>query len=210
MKRQKQPAITNTRNQAEEREATALAIRIRQLKAEKITAKDAHFLERWNRDHTQAVCEAFLRSVPKGVYCQLAGRQQKVVDEFGARYEVALIGPSVDLFSVIATLHSRVSELAAIARPHQDADDAELHREKLRQEITKLERQSASLKIDIEQKMNSLVQKSEVVDRLEWLAGQLQSLGARLHRVGGPEAQTALNEFLEAMAIELDGGSLAV
>jgi hypothetical protein len=197
-------------NAAEEREASAIAIRLRQLRSEKLTAKDAVFLERWNRDHTKAVCEAFLRCVPKGVYCQLAGRQQKVVDEFGARYEVALIGSSVNLFSVIATLHSRVSELAAIARPFQDADDAELHREKLRQEIIKLEHQSAGLKIDIDKKMNSLVEKSDVIERLEWLAGQLQSLGSRLHRVGGPEAQMALNEFLEAMAIELDGGSLAV
>lgn len=197
-------------NAAEEREIAALGIRLRQLRSEKITAKDTLFLRRWQQETNQAICNEFIRAIPKGVYCQLAGRQQKVIDEFGARYDLPLLGPSIDLFAVIKTMHSRISELAAAARPYQDADEAELHREKLRQEIQKLERQSEVLRIDIQTRMSELVSREQVTDRLEWLSGQLQSLGARLYRVGGTESQIALNEFLEAMAIELEGGTLAV
>jgi hypothetical protein len=194
----------------DQRELAAMLIRAKQIRGEKINAKELSTLERWNKDYQAAVLTSALRGIPKGVYCQMAGRQQKVVDEFGARYDVPLGSPTVDMFQVVKALHSRVSELAATARPHLDIDDAELQREKLRQEIAKLERQSEILRIDIQTKLSELVSKAVVAERLEWLSGRLRSLGTRLHRVAGEEGQTALNEFLEQLAIEIDGGALAV
>ncbi len=206
----KRKPATATPSESEKEEIAALETRIKQIRGESISTAAAKKLDQWNRKLIQATREQSLRTLPKGVYCELAGRQQKVVDEFGVRYDVPLIGPSVDLFAVVQTLHSRVSELAAAARPYQDADDAELHREKLRQEIKKLERQSEQLNIQIKTQLAELVRREDVREKLGWLSGKLQSLGARLHRIAGDEGQKALNEFLEDIATELDGGTLAV
>lgn len=149
-----------------------------------------------------------LRRIPKGVYCRLSGRQQKVVDDFGHRYQIAITGPTVDLFHVIEALHSRVSELARAAKPTLDGDTAALEREKLKQEIINLERKAEISRITISERRHELVPRADVKHRLQWLSEQLRALGARLHRVGGDEAQAALNDFLRSMAEELDGGAL--
>lgn len=206
----RKPAAAIEPSPVEKEEIAALETRLRVLRGEPVTAAAQKQLDKWNKTFFESVREQSLRSLPKGVYCSLAGRQQKVVDEFGVRYDVAITGPVIDLYAVIQTLHSRVSELAAAARPYQDADDAELHREKLRQEIKKLERQSEQLSIDIRTKLSELVRRDDVREKLTWLSGKLQSLGARLHRVAGEEGQRALNEFLEDLAVEMDGGALAV
>lgn len=206
----RKPATAIEPSQVEKEEIAALETRLRILRGEPVTAAAQKQLDKWNKTFFESVREQSLRSLPKGIYCSLAGRQQKVVDEFGIRYDVAITGPVIDLFAVIQTLHSRISELAAAARPYQDADDAELHREKLRQEIKKLERQSEQLSIDIKTKLAELVRRDDVREKLTWLSGKLQSLGARLHRVAGEEGQRALNEFLEDLAVEMDGGALAV
>jgi hypothetical protein len=206
----KRKPATAQPSESEREEIAALETRLKQLRGEPTTAAATKHLDKWNRNLFESIREQSLRSLPKGVYCGLAGRQQKVVDEFGVRYDVPLIGPTVDLFAVIQTLHSRISELAAAARPFQDADDAELHREKLRQEIKKLERQSEQLTIDIRTKLAELVRKEDVREKLAWLSGKMQSLGARMHRIAGEEGTRALNEFLEDVATELDGGTLAV
>lgn len=206
----RKPAAAIEPSQVEKEEIAALETRLRILRGEPVTAAAQKQLDKWNKTFFESVREQSLRSLPKGIYCSLAGRQQKVVDEFGIRYDVAITGPVIDLFAVIQTFHSRISELAAAARPYQDADDAELHREKLRQEIKKLERQSEQLSIDIKTKLAELVRRDDVREKLTWLSGKLQSLGARLHRVAGEEGQRALNEFLEDLAVEMDGGALAV
>lgn len=194
----------------EQRERVALEIRLKQLRGEKLNGKELDLLDRWNRDFQRAVLAEGLRCIPKGVYCQMSGRQQRNVDEFGARYDIPLSTATVDLFATIKALHDRVSELAAAARPYADIDDAELMREKLRQEISKLEKQSESLQIDINTKLSELVPKQVVIDRLEWLTGRLRSLGTQLFRLAGTDAQNTLNEFLETLAKELEDGSLAI
>jgi hypothetical protein len=206
MSRTKQPAIASPQ---ETREKLALSLRLKQLQGEPLNGKELGILDKWTRDFQASVLIEGLRNVPKNVYCQMAGRQRNAVDEFAARYDVAVGGPSIDLYAVLNALHTRVSELAAAARPYQDVDDAELQREKLRQEISKLQKQSESLQIDINTKLSELVPKRVVAERFEILTGRLRSLGAQLFRVSGASAQQILNEFLEALAKELDDGVLA-
>lgn len=194
----------------EQREKLALELRLKQLRGEGLNGKELGILDKWNRDYQAAVLIEGLRCVPKNVYCQMAGRQRNAVDEFAARYDVEVSGPSIDLYHVINALHSRIMELAAAARPYQDVDDAELQREKLRQEISKLQKQSESLQIDISTKLSELVPKRVVSERLDLLTGRLRSLGAQLYRVSGEQAQNILNEFLEGLAKEIDDGVLAI
>jgi hypothetical protein len=189
-------------------EADGLRARLKQLDGGKITTREAKAIERWQREHAVEIREPLLRAVPKGLYCELAGRQQKVVDEFADRYDLAVGGPTVNLFAVVKELHTRVSELAAAARPNLDADESELVREKLRQEIGKLQRQSAGLQIELDKHMDKLLAKSDVQTGLDWLSSRLRALGTQLHRVVGQPGIDVVNEFLDALSAEIDGGAL--
>jgi len=196
--------------QLAQEEIRSLELRIKQLKTGSLNSKETNLLAAWTKRHREEIREELFRDVPKNVYCDLAGRQRKSVDEFGVNYSIPVNGPVINLYAAIQSLHTRVSELASVARPYEDVDDIELEREKLKQEIGKLKRQSEVLDIDIKTRMNELVSRELVIDKLNWLSGQLRALGAQLHRVGGPDAQIALNEFLEKIAEELDGGSLSI
>ena len=203
-------SIDTNQTQLKNEELLFLEIRIKQLQGSDLTTREAACIARWDKRYRESIRSDLLRELPKGVFCDLAGRQRKSVDEFAANYRIPVDGPTINLYAVINSLLTRVSELAAIARKHDDVDEIELEREKLKQEIVKLRRQSEILDIDIKMRMNQLVSREDVAVRLSWLSGQLQALGSRLHRVGGPESQLALNEFLENLAVELDGGSLSL
>jgi hypothetical protein len=189
-------------------ELAGIAARKKQIEGGKLTARETTALAKWQREMAQEMRGQFLKEIPKGVYCELAGRQQKVVDEFGARYDIPVDVPTINLYAVIKDLHTRVSELAAAARPNLDADEAELVREKLRQEIGKLQRQSAALQIDLDRHMDKLLAKSDVQTGLDWLASRLRAMGTQLHRVCGQAGIDVVNEFLDALAAEIEGGAL--
>lgn len=189
-------------------ELAGIAARKKQIEGQKLTARETAALAKWQREQAAEMRSQLLREIPKGVYCELAGRQQKVVDEFGVRYDIAVDVPTVNLFSVVKDLHTRVSELAAAARPNLDADEEELVKEKLRQEIGKLQRQSAALQIDLDRHMDKLLAKADVQAGLDWLASRLRAMGPQLHRVCGQAGIDAVNEFLDALAAEIEGGGL--
>jgi hypothetical protein len=189
-------------------ELAGIAARAKQLKGDKLTTRETQALTRWQRELAAELRATILSEIPKGIYCEMAGRQQKVVDEFGARYDIAVDVPTINLFVVIKELHTRVSELAAAARPNLDADEEELVKEKLRQEIGKLQRQSAGLQIELDRHMDKLLAKADVQAGLEWLASRLRALGTQLHRVCGQPGVDAVNEFLDALAAEVEAGAL--
>jgi len=189
-------------------ETAGIRARLKELEGKKLTTRETSAVARWQREWAAEIRGRLLRHLPKGVYCELAGRQQKVVDEFGARYDIPVDVPEIDLAAVVNALHTRVSELAAAARPNLDSDEAELVKEKLRQEIGKLQRQSAGLQIELDKHMDRLLAKADVQNGLDWLASRLRALGSQLYRVAGPEAVGCVNEFLDALAVELDGGAL--
>lgn len=183
---------------------------MKELKGAKLNTKQQAFLIAWKNKVEADIRSRLLKNIQKKTYAEMAGRQSQEIDRFGERYSVPITGPSINLYQAINVLHTRVSELAAIAKPHLDADEAELQKIKLKEEISKLQGQSELLKIEIQTKMAELVKRADVVEKLQWLSGQLQAFGSRLHRVGGPETQLALNEFLESIAVEIDGGQLSV
>jgi hypothetical protein len=184
----------------------ALEAKLKLARGGTLLKREEQLIESYDRQQFAEVVDKFLHAVPKGVYCELAGRQHKVVDEFGDRYDIPCDLPSIDLFAVVSALHSRVSELAAAARPYLDGDEAELEKEKLKQEIGKLQRQSSLLQIDIEKHMDQLVEKTSLNAGMEWLSARLRTLGSQVHRVAGDEALECVNEFLDALATELETG----
>lgn len=193
---------------ADETELAGLRARIKQLETGQITDRERRAIEKWRRAEAEAMAETLLHNIPKGVYCALAGRQQKVVDEFGRRYDIPVDVPSIDLYAVVSELHTRISEFAAAARPNLEADEAELVREKLRQEIGKLQRQSATIQIELDRHMDRLLAKHDVQAGLDWLSNKLRAMGTRLARECGQAGVDALNELLNEFADEAENGTL--
>ena len=56
--------------------------------------------------------------------------------------------------------------------------------------------------------MDKLLAKADVQNGLDWLASRLRAMGTQLHRVVGQPGVDAVNEFLDALAAEIEGGAL--
>jgi hypothetical protein len=170
-------------------------------RGQKLSREESRALDWAGRRQREQMADETLRALPKGLYCRLAGRQQKVVDEQASRYGLPLLGATVDLYSVVKAYHDF---LAANAARLSDNTDVDLQRVKLQAEIEVLERRVKLLDADIADRKGRLISRAELVDRLEAFSGRLRGLGDRLLRQFGNDALAMLNEFLsgEASAAE--------
>ncbi len=191
------------------REIAAVEARLKQLRGEPLSRqnlRDVDWLE--NRDRARFVSQ-WQAAVPTGEYCQLAGRQHKLVDDAAGLYDLPLDGPTVDLREAIRALHDLIASNAhRIRDPHGDLEFAELKEEKLRQEIGKLEKENAKAAIDLDYARGNAIPRAAVRDGLVMLQAQLRTLGQVLGRIS-PEARDALHDALTSLAAEIESGSLA-
>ncbi len=89
-----------------------------------------------------------LRTVPKGLYCEMAGRQHKLIDDCVRRYNLPAAGETVDLFEVITFLHNLLAK-----KGHRLADDDEiaaLEKQKVQQQVEKLRNESLRMQLTLE------------------------------------------------------------
>ena len=184
----------------------AIELKLKKLRGTKLTQKEQQQLDSYDKQEAERITREFCAAVPKMRYCELAGRQVKSVNEFGERYGIACDEEKVNLFVVIKDFHTLASELYKKAQTNLDLDEIELEREKLKQEIAKLQRQSAVLDIDIQKRMETLVDRVAIVAGLEWLSAKLRALGTRIHSIAGQDGVDAVNEFLDDLATEMERG----
>ena len=200
------PTESQTDALAREKSIAALELKLKQLRGTKLTQAEQKQLDSYEKQQAEIITREFCAAVPKMRYCELAGRQVKSVNEFGERYGIACDEEKVNLFSVIKDLHTRVSEYYAKSQFNIDGDELELQREKLKQEIGKLQRQCALLDIERDKKMESLVERADIVAGLEWFSAKLRAMGTRFHKIGGDDAVSALNKLLKEIATEMERG----
>lgn len=152
-----------------------------------------------------------LASMPKGMYCQLAGRRHNQIDDLAAKHRIPIDGASIDMYAAMRRIHEILFE----ARPRGAVDDepegdfAELEKKKLQQEIVKLVRQNERLLHQIDEDRGSVVDRVDVRDRLAWLSMRLRALGQQLRKSrGGEDAQQVLNDALKQIGDEIEAGTL--
>lgn len=147
--------------------------------------------------------------MPKGVYCSLVDRQQKLVDEFAERYPIPCDGASIDLYAVLTAFHDLVIEHSHVFA--DDDDSNALKKEKLREEILERRLRNRKLEVQIEVEEGKIIYREQLRETLHWFAAKLRSLGKQLGRTKtGADAQRRLNEYLAQLAIEIDSGRLNV
>lgn len=194
-----------------DRTERALSAALKKHRGEPLSQRESRDLTWWEKEQRDRVVDDLLTTLPKGIYCDLAGRQQKLVDEFAERYGVPCDGPTVNLYRAVNAMHDLIVENAHLLAADMDEDQVKLQHEKLRQEVLQLQKRNERLAIQIEADRGEVVYKSELREALSWLSLRLRALGRQLQKSKtGNDAQKTLNEFLEQLAKEIEVGRLAV
>jgi len=180
---------------------------LKEARGESLTRADAEAVNYYRRHQITELRPEILASIPKGIYCELSGRKHKVIDDQADRYRLPIGGPVVDLFDAVAAFHDF---LADHARDLMVDGDGDLKAEKLRKEIAVLERRAKILDGEIRQQRSQWIAKSDVHSRLRWMVGRLQKMAEEIGKMAGADAQRFINDWLEEMAVEMEGGRLNV
>ncbi|TWU15972.1 hypothetical protein [Allorhodopirellula heiligendammensis] len=213
---------TTTRATGRDRTRRALTAALRLHDGEKLTQAEKRDLTAHQKQTRNEIAGELLAAIPKGIYCQMAGRQQRTIDEQADRYDLPIDGPTIDLFAAIKSYHDLITANARVIRAADDAEaitagdvdemtHAELQMLKMREEITKLQRGNESLAIKVTKERGDTIDRSELRHLLGWLSTRLEGFGQQLRRSdGGEDAQKCLNEFIEHLAAECESGVLQV
>lgn len=207
---------------ANDRTRRALTAAVRHHDGEKLTQAEKRDLAAYRKQTRSEIAGELLTAIPKGIYCQMAGRQQRTIDEQADRYDLPIDGPTIDLFAAIKSYHDLITANARVIRAADDAEaiaagdvedltHAELQILKMREEITKLQRGNESLAIRVTKERGDTIDRHELRHLLGWLSTRLEGFGQQLRRSdGGQDAQQCLNEFIEHLAAECESGVLQV
>lgn len=170
-----------------------------------IQRADASWLDHIRR---KQITGEVLADLPKDIYCQMASQPRSNVDDHAKSFGIPLSGRSVDLFAVIKAFHELIAKNKKALFAGEESNN--LKDEKVKFEVASIRRKSELLNLQLKERKRELVNRDEVLEKLSWISKRLRSLGDRIGKTFGPEAQLAVNEFLEEMAIEAEGGKLRI
>lgn len=172
----------------------------------KRTREERRAIAKAGKAKAEADREKLLAGVPKGLYCRLAGRQQKVVDGQARRYRLdALLQPTVNLNVAVAQLHDLIAHNQGHLAALGDQPEADLVAEERRAKLLDLQTSNQIKSLKLRQLAGETIDAAEHAELMAWLTGQLQELGHRLQSRFGPPAGQVLRGFLERMEAELLG-----
>lgn len=166
---------------------------------EKLSREQERSIIRTEKSVRKESLEELLRAVPKGLYCQLAGRQQKVVDEHARRHQLPLLGPTVDMFRLIVAMHDILSEFGMVIHEQQGAQKALLE-----EKVAHLRTKRRKEELEIEQKQDKYMPRDEWAAILDWWLQLLRRASETFGRKYGPAAHQDFNDLLRKAAQEVD------
>ncbi|MEO9590889.1 hypothetical protein [Rhodopirellula bahusiensis] len=217
----KRPA-KKTAKKPVDRVERALAAALKSHRGSKLTQTESRDLAWHQKQQHERIAREAYEAVPKGVFCAMAGRQQRTVDDQAEKYGLDVEGPDVDLFLFIKSAFDLISANAGSIRPNhvsfdiEEGDDVgaleyKLKLSKLQEEVTKLQQTNERLGIQIKHERGDTINRQDLRALLGWFSTRVEGFGQQLRRTsGGEEAQTTLNEFLEQLAAECREGVLQV
>jgi len=181
----------------------ALEAKLKQAKGENLSKSEESLIRNYDHEIALSVRDDVLLNLPKGIYCKLSSRGQKIVDEQAVRYDIPIDGAKIDLYQVLKRFHDILAQWGPTIR-ELEGEEGSLRMEKLRKEIELLERRSKSIDLDIKNKQDEFIDRNTLRVRMEWLANKLRSVSERLGKRFGPDAQRLLNTALEQIEGELE------
>lgn len=181
----------------------ALEAKLKQAKGLILTTSEEALVRKYDIQVAEDVRDDLLLNLPKGVYCRLAGRHQRVIDDQAVRYDMPIDGPKIDLYQVLKKFHDILGEWGPTIRELQ-GEEGSLRTEKLRKEIELLERRSKAIELEIKSKQNEFIDRATLRIRMEWLANKLRGFSERLGKRFGGDAQVLFNTLLTQIEQELN------
>lgn len=166
--------------------------------------------ERQKRIREERALRLLIKSVPKKLYCQITGRQPKVVNEQADRYGVPLRGDTIDVGNVLEWLHDFLAKHGRTILA-QSPDDLllegasqQLKDAYVREQIKEKAAKAKLAELDLAQRSGELVLAAEIHDHLTRFASILRRTGEALQRRFGPDAQRILDKGLDDCDREIE------
>jgi hypothetical protein len=170
----------------------------KQAAREALTPKESRAIDQWNAEENERRGRLWLRSLTKKQYCELVGRQVKVVNDQADRYGIPLRGATVDALEVFKWIHDFLAKhkhtLPAII--HGEPGAASPSDQLKLEQIEVYRRRVKLLENKIELAEETLLPRVEVHELLAQLAKVLRGAGERLHKQHGPQAASILEVAL--------------
>ncbi|TWU66439.1 hypothetical protein [Crateriforma conspicua] len=189
---------------------------------EKLTQKQRRDIAWWQKRTRAEIADEILCAVPKGQFCKLAGRQQKVIDEQAERYDLPIDGPAINLREAIRAYHDLITANAKNIHPADDAEaiakgevsphsKAELEILKLKEEVRKLQSGNERAELLLIRDRGDTIDRRQLRDMLSWLTTRLQGMGRQVLQCDNiVDAHDCINDMLEDMAQEAEHGVLVI
>jgi phage terminase Nu1 subunit (DNA packaging protein) len=178
------------------------AARAKQQAGQKLTAAESAAMRRFLRQADGTNRWRVYSAIPKKDYVRLSGRQHKILDDQARRYDMPLLGPTIDLGQLARWLHDFLARHAdKLAREESDdpllAAGGGIWREKYQKEKALLAR------LDRREREGTLVDRERSHQTWLRVAGILRRCGEVLQRQYGPAALRLLNQALEDASREV-------
>lgn len=178
-----------------------VAAALRKTKAgEKLSPPESAALRRFRIAAEEADRWRFYASIPKKHWVLLSGRQHKILDEQASRYQIPILGSSIDLAAVARWLHDFLARNAGKLKPD---DDVLLQGDSNWAERYRKER-ALLVRLDRREREQALVSRERSHQCWTRVAGVLRRAGETLQRQFGPTALRILNQALEDAEREVD------
>lgn len=190
------------------REVRALRAKLASMLGEAISRQQQRDLIWFEKESRDRIVANYFAAVPKGEYCELAGRQHKVIDDAARLYDLPIDGPTVNLYDAIRSLHDFIAANAPKLRSvNIEGDKAELEDEKLRQQISKLTIENDRLMILLKRDKGEAIDRAQLAAALSEVIAAVREYGRAFERIS-PNARKLFNDMLEFIAIEIESGRL--
>lgn len=164
-----------------------------------LAPKERRAWDLWEAEENERRGRRWLAALPKKTYCELVGRQPKVVNDQADAYGVPLRGATVDVLGVLKWLHdffaAHKHTLPQIVRG--EAGETTPRDQLILEQIEVYRRRVKLLENRIAIDDETLLPRAEVHELLTQLAKLLRGAGERLHKQFGPQAASVLEVALD-------------
>lgn len=180
----------------------ALEAKLKQAKGVELSKAEESIVKAYDEQVVLSVRDDLLLNLPKGVYCKLASRHQRVVDDQAVRYQLPIDSAKIDLYQTVKRFHDLLAEWGPAIKELQ-GEEGTLRTEKLRKECELLDKKNKSLDLDNKRKEDEFISRDALRNRMDWLANKLRTVSERLGKRFGSEAQVLLNHSIKQIEDDL-------
>jgi hypothetical protein len=173
----------------------ALTAKLKHAKGESISKAEEKLIRVYDELLHDEIRDGILLNLPKGIYCKLSGRANKVIDEQASRYGLAIDGAKIDLHQVMRRFHDILAEWGPTIK-ELEGENGEMRKEKMRLDISIQKKKDMLLDLELKSKSEEYIQRDLLRTRLTWLATKLRRAGERLGARFGSDAQRLLNDAI--------------